>query len=598
MIMLLSVCLVSCKKKPVENVVESDTVESDATSSQYDGKVLISDKGAVNYSIVYADSIDSFVKEYVTDLYTILSDRSGNINIDIKTVSANTYDTDAREILIGNTGYAETNEVMNSTGYGDYRIKFVGNKLVVAGFSRSALRSGIAMLMFYIKNGDMGDGTIALDENLNMSEEIYGIANNVPKFTDGKFPIVTDEGENASLLSLNGMNAEGYNAYLKTLEQNGYSLYTSNTIKGNEYSTYENGEYVINTSYHEYNSTVQTVIEKKTSLPSLQKDNVYVKNDSVVTSMAMIGCQQLGGSGYVYQLADGSFLAIDSGYSEDGETIYEYMSSKAPDGKIVIAAWVITHPHKDHFQGFDAFVKNHGSQVTVEQVIMNFPGVEMLEDSGDYNNTSVGKSVSKLEGCKLIKAHAGQKFYIRNAVLEILYTYENKFPDKLTNLNDASIICTVDCEGERALFMADGSDPTAKILNAMYGDYLKADILQLAHHGYGTNWNNMKAMHTIVRPEILLWPDRDKNFIVDNMTNAKHPWIKEAMLSAREVYMAEGTIVLELPYNIWSAYKFDPNEVRQPVHSDKISSSDKLEFTPSSGQQGSLEVDWNDSTVS
>ena len=57
-------------------------------------------------------------------------------------------------------------------------------------------------------------------------------------------------------------------------------------------------------------------------------------------------------------------------------------------------------------------------------------------------------------------------------------------------------------------------------------------------------------------------------------------------------------MVLELPYNIWSAYKFDPNEVRQPVHSDNASSSDKLEFNSSSGQQGDMEVDWNDSTLS
>ena len=580
LIMLLSVCLVSCKKKvdggntesvtsdtesvesDTESVesntesVESDTesVESDtesmesdtesmesdtSNSSSHDGKILISDKGAVNYSIVFADNLDSFVKEYIQDLYELLADRSGNINIDVKAVSTNTYDAEACEILIGNTGYTESNEVMNSTVYGDYCLKFVGNKLVVAGFSRLSLRSAIAMLMFFIKKGDMGDGTIALNENLNMSEELYGIANDLPKFPDGTFPMVTDVGDNASLLTLSDMNAEKYSTYLATIEQSGYRFYTSNTIKNNGYATYENGEYVINISYHEYDSTIKTIIEKTTSLPGLEKDNVWVKNDSVVTSLAMIGCQQLGGSGYVYQLADGSFLAIDSGYSEDGETIYEYMSSKAPDGKIVIAAWVITHPHKDHFQGFDAFVANHGSQITVEQVIMNFPGVEMLEDSGEWNNTSVGKSVSMLEGCKLIKAHMGQKFYIRNAVLEILYTHESYWPNTLTDLNNTSVVVTVDCEGERALFMADGSNPTAAILNAMYGDYLKADILQLAHHGYGTNWKDMKVMHTFVRPEILLWPDRDKNFIMDDMTNTKHPWIQEAILSTREVYMAE-----------------------------------------------------------
>ena len=61
--------------------------------------------------------------------------------------------------------------------------------------------------------------------------------------------------------------------------------------------------------------------------------------------------------------------------------------------------------------------------------------------------------------------------------------------------------------------------------------------------------------------------------------------------------MAEGTIVLELPYNIWSAYKFDPNEIRVPVCSDKVSDSEKLDFIPSVGEQGINGVDWNNSTV-
>ena len=182
----------------------------------------------------------------------------------------------------------------------------------------------------------------------------------------------------------------------------------------------------------------------------------------------------------------------------------------------------------------------------------------------------------------------------------MLYTLDSYLPRKLTIFNNSSLVFTVDVEGERALFMGDGSDEVAEILCSMYGDYLQSDILQLAHHGlrngHGTNMPHTVALYKLIRPEVVLWPSSNDKYL--NKTEdvsqqiATFKWNLEGLKSARECFMAgEGITVLELPYSIFSAYKFVPGEVREPVCKNEPSTTEKLQF----GEIGVDErVSWDD----
>ena len=58
------------------------------------------------------------------------------------------------------------------------------------------------------------------------------------------------------------------------------------------------------------------------------------------------------------------------------------------------------------------------------------------------------------------------------------------------------------------MVMGDCTGPAMAICNKMYGNDMRSQIVQVAHHGY-TTWGNDSAMATAYKfmaPEIVLWP--------------------------------------------------------------------------------------------
>ena len=162
------------------------------------------------------------------------------------------------------------------------------------------------------------------------------------------------------------------------------------------------------------------------------------------------------------------------------------------------------------------------------------------------------------------------------------------------------MVFTVNVEGERTIFLGDATDVVAKILVSDYGSYLKSDILQLAHHGKrnysGMQMANTENLYKLIRPEIVLWPTSNVNYLAEGDETevvSKHPWNLVALESARECFLAgEGITVLELPYTVFSAYKFNPEAPHTPVCADQPSSGDSLQYLPVVGDTLIDQVDW------
>lgn len=592
LLLMLSCCLSSCKNKNENNddsedhSIESNEQENSDVACE---SKLISDKGAVKFSIVYQENIPEDIAEAVTNLHNAITKRSGGGTVNIGIADIDSYSADSYEILIGDIGYPESKKVMDDIGYGEWTVRFEENKLVVAGFSRTGLNSAISELIKNIKKVATDDGTIAFEGDMNITKTEHEVLNKLPRFENIGYPQTADEGNDTGLAVLSNADANVYSAYLSKITSEGYKLYTSNDIKENKFSTYDNGEYVIHTGYSAYESSIRVTIEKKTHLAGLEFENTFVKNDEVVTSLAQIGLgeDKQEGMSYCYQLADGSFFVIDGGFTDDSEQLYEYMRAKAPGEKIIIAAWLLTHNDADHRGAFIDFNGKYKNDVIIERFIHNLPAALTYEESGGNGDTTALGIANELSGCKIIKAHTGQRIYIRNAVVEMLYTLDSYLPRKLTIFNNSSLVFTVDVEGERALFMGDGSDEVAQILYSMYGDYLKSDILQLAHHGlrngHGTNMPHTVKLYGFIRPEIVLWPSSNAKYLNKNQAKDQQvdlfKWNIEGLKSARECFMAgDGITVLELPYSLYSAYKFVSGETRVPVCKDTQSTTDSLQY--------------------
>ena len=536
------------------------------------GEVVIAADRKIHYGIVYAEGCGSTIQESVTYLYDAIKKRSDG---GVTTVEAVEYgaenDPDALQILIGDVGTPESNAVMEAIGYGDWTVRFSGNKLVVAAYSEYALDSAITELIQQIKQHAGEDGSIVFPSDLSVTDTFDETANHLPVYDSARAAQTIPEGDNTSLAVIRGTDMEEYDRYLLKLETLGYRYHTGNVIGENCFATYYNDDYVIHAGFYAYESAARVTVEKKTALVGLEEENIYTPQDGMTTKLSMMGLSVASsgyagnGMAYVMQLADGSLILIDGGFYSSADRLYAYLRTLVPEGKITIAAWIITHNDGDHSQCMASFLPRYGEEVVLEQVIANFPHSYGYLDSGT-NENSAPLSAARATGCKVIKAHTGQKFYIRNAEVEILYSLDSYLPETLSIFNNSSLVFTVEAEGERMLFTGDASDEAAEILTNMYGDYMKSDILQLAHHGlrngHGLNMPNTVELYGIVRPEVGLWPTSWEAYLnTENQTEdyqmAIFTWNCMATDGAREVYIAGGeeVTVLTLPYRSFSALR-------------------------------------------
>ena len=58
-----------------------------------------------------------------------------------------------------------------------------------------------------------------------------------------------------------------------------------------------------------------------------------------------------------------------------------------------------------------------------------------------------------------VKVHSGQRFYLANAEIEILFTLEDLYPEtvRTIGMNGSSTIFTVTVEGQKTMFLGDSA---------------------------------------------------------------------------------------------------------------------------------------------
>ena len=358
--------------------------------------------------------------------------------------------------------------------------------------------------------------------------------NNIPQYVTKFYIQNIDLGQGSVMSIAKETNADEYKAYLTVLENNGFQFYADNTIGNNLFATYFNNDLIVNAMYIDaFAETRVTVDDKKIfSLPGLESENVYEKtSDSSLTLLSDEAVRWPGRMGYAYKLADGSFFLIDSGYTEVGahgnssaEYLMAVLDKFADDpNNIKIAGWLITHIHEDHFGALLDMSRREDvlKRVTIEKLIYNEPcdqellshtkGKPALLDWAKLFDEAVEIWAPK----QLIKAHPGQEFFIKNLKMTVYSSQDlllcaknvltGAYITTLPEHNDTSVVTKIDFMGKTALYLADsGICAHRDVLDPVYNTELKADILQVAHHGYGNTGGNY--IYHYIEPTIVFWP--------------------------------------------------------------------------------------------
>ncbi|MBQ8214364.1 MAG: MBL fold metallo-hydrolase [Clostridia bacterium] len=429
------------------------------------------------------------------------------------------HDPSVVEILIGDTNYPETAQAKEQIEYNEYGIIAVGNKLAVVSYMQDKLTRAVNDLLAILNEQTDSGKRISVKGNYREIVTLVSEASGFPKYSGSSKPEINlfEVSKGAYELFFSEFGNDDYETYTADVQAAGYEACQTNTIDRNVYTVYQKGEKYLHCYWTPTKKQLRVIMEssKNTALPTTAAENQYQKGitSTLFTSLGLNYEQGImAGMSYLMRLEDGSFIVIDGGYevATNYDLLYSALREQAPNGKIVIAAWIFTHGHHDHLGAFLGFTEKYANRVTVEQFIYNIPVSSVIATPGEYAEgsarwTKAENAMAKsYPNSKHVHAHAGQVHYIRNAKLTVLYTHELQAPTPLADYNDTSIVLTIEAEGVKTFINADATTAMGRLLPLYYSDAtFKSDIMHVAHHGVE---DNAYQLHTKIKPTYVIWP--------------------------------------------------------------------------------------------
>jgi len=253
---------------------------------------------------------------------------------------------------------------------------------------------------------------------------------------------------------------------------------------------------------------------------------------------------------YVYTLEDGTFVVLDGGgggcNATDAERLYNLLTDLYKDAhggtaptnsKPIEITWLLSHGHGDHYGMMDKFIKTYcqsGSsnlwnpKAKVTRLIANTPSNDEIYNSMDPNPTIANLLESdnwykNYDGTyvQYYKVHTGQQFFIGNLEFEVMYTHEDIHPWAMLYFNNTSTVLRLTAHetdgngnilvGKNAISLMNPGDLQARgsqQMRALWGDYLKSDMVLSSHHG----GNGIEAAsYYRIDAQIILWSHSANN---------------------------------------------------------------------------------------
>ena len=522
------------------------TLSAPVISEEY-GSVAIVQNGVLQYQVISPANAPARIEESVKALMRVLSlATGGTLNATLDTDAAKTHTSATKEILLGNTCLVETADEKEFLKADEYGIALRENKLMVLG--NTELTGELAIKLFTsglqtVKNADGSQDVILLYEE-PIVKSIAGYFLDFPKPTG-----LTEVGDldcaNGTMEFLwKNASAAAFQTYCDRLENAGYSRYAENQIGENLYVTYTGNGGMLHTYYTAANGTLRVLsapLDETSLFPKTATAYTKVTDSDVALLSLSYQEDSNNGMSVVFTLADGSYLVYDGGETADhAQRLYQYLKdhNRRTDGKIVIAGWMLTHAHTDHYGAFLQFASSYGKQVEVNYIFVN--GYSEYGVSCTFNSTlsgsifSYGNSFANSD-TKIVKVHSGQKIQLCNATVEILQTHEDFYPTIIDDANDTSTVSMVTVEGKKVLMTGDSHLAANRLLVANFGAALKCDIFQVPHHGHSGLINSLSDA---ADPVSVLYPTGSVGF-GKYKTSAANQYLI-AKVGETQVFVADG----------------------------------------------------------
>ena len=315
-------------------------------------------------------------------------------------------------------------------------------------------------------------------------------------------------GINTYQMALTDVSVESVcNAFI----EKGYTALNAPTVKGqkNETKVLVAGNNFVTLHAKNNNVRVMWDICDTSTYPLLFPNN---KTNTGAITMAQIGVDRGEtpdnpsiGMCYVYKLSDGRAVIVDGGLSSNDDEIFNTLKkldiSKNAQGKYLIATWILTHGHADHYGALSTFAINYKNYSDVSFIMHSFPMVDSAYALNDLNVESFFAEInSHYPNSIHVVPHKGLRYFIGNLTIDMLYTPD--MLDLFNYYNDTSLIFMAKCAGKKVLHFGDATEKAATETWFNYDrQTFTADVLQITHHGLYTgpnthNWSNIGKIYT------------------------------------------------------------------------------------------------------
>ena len=203
---------------------------------------------------------------------------------------------------------------------------------------------------------------------------------------------------------------------------------------------------------------------------------------------------------FVIKTKNGKLIVVDGGLPEDAPHLVETIKSFGTE----VSAWILSHPHSDHGGAFAKIAENGFEGLQIDAFYYNIreqAWYDKFESHRAGMVNTIRNAIAKLPAGVSHMTSKAEVYYVDGIAIHVL---NNPYWIESNSINNSSVVFRLDFDnGTRVLFLGDMGPQAGESLKAeVPASELKADIVQMAHHGqYGVN----KDVYELIAPKVAMW---------------------------------------------------------------------------------------------
>ena len=201
---------------------------------------------------------------------------------------------------------------------------------------------------------------------------------------------------------------------------------------------------------------------------------------------------------YVLRTQKGTVIVIDGGTKGDAPYLREFLKKQGGE----VEAWILTHPHSDHCHAMTEILSNPDG-ISVKRLYASLPPDEWLRahEPDSARDAAAVREAARSAGLAFNQMVPGQLLVFDGVRVEVLGVRNEEI--RANAINNSSVVLRASDARKSVLFTGDlGPEGGEKLLKSRMASRLRADYVQMAHHGQN---GVTEEFYRAVQPSYCLW---------------------------------------------------------------------------------------------